>query len=145
MTTVLPVVRLGTAWPTASTPHPTTGWRMPLNRVALPGGRAIAISSWGDAVPGGYNGGFLATDTASGAKMGRIEYQSETHGTRTLIAWIETDSKFRGSGVSDALLMRLVAECPGEVIDPGMMTPDGVRWWKRVSKGLPVGSRPGRR
>lgn len=128
-----PLVRLGDAWPTGA-PHPTTGWTPPIHRVHLSSGLEIRIHEWGDAVPGGYNGGFVAVDARSEDPLGRIEYQSADTGGGVLIAWIEVEPALRGRGLADILLARLIHEFPGQTIEPGLMTESGVRWWGRVQK-----------
>lgn len=131
-----PVVKLGDPFPTKS-PNPDTGYAEPVSRVTLKSGTEAKISSYGDAVPGGYNGGFAAYDAATGAKMGYMEYQTATGDPSVLIAMNEVDPAYRGKGVSDALLMRLTAEFPGKSIDPGMMTDSGSSWWDRVKGYVP--------
>lgn len=131
-----PTVTLGTDWPTKD-PHPSTGWAEPRGEVTLAFGLLVRVSSWGDAVPGGYNGGFVLRDS-DGAEVGRIEYQSA--GSSVLIAMIEVSDAFRRSGASDALLMRLVAEFPGAQISAGLLTPDGERWWSRVKHAINSGA-----
>ena len=108
-----------------------SGNLLPADDVTLPDGREVSLSSYGDAVPGGYNGGWTLTDKTDGQQIGKISYQY-AKGQDPLIAWIEASPGRRGRGVSEALASRLMAEFPGQQIDPGMLTDDGARWWARV-------------
>ena len=128
---LLPLVRLGDPWPTGPA-HPSTGWAPPVARVRLATGLSATIDEWGDAVPGGYNGSFRATDPRTGVVMGQLDYQSAAGGDPVLIAMIEVTPSYRGRGVADLLLARLLAEFPGRPIEPGLMTESGGRWWARV-------------
>jgi GNAT superfamily N-acetyltransferase len=130
----------GRPWPRLA-PHPGTGWRQPADRVTDPGGRVVSISSWGDAVPGGYNGGFLARDAGSGEALGKIEYQSGAG--VMLIAWIEVAPAHRRQGIGRLLLARLAAEADGLVLDPGMQTPDGAAFWAAAKADVPKRLRRG--
>ena len=131
-----PMVRLGDAFPTHA-PY-ASGYAEPLSDITIRSGRAVTLSSYGDAVPGGYNGGWVGYDKATGAKLGYLDYQSsQDKDDAVLIAMNETDPQYRGEGLSDALLMRLVAEFPGRNISPGMQTEDGARWWNRVKDSVP--------
>ena len=130
-----PQVCLGDNWPLAS-PQPPSTWAPPLSRIRLASGDGAHIRSWGDAVPGGYNGSFAAYDPRDNTYMGRLDYQSARHEADVLIAYIEVEPAWRGRGVSDALLMRLAHEFPERTIAPGLMTAEGVRWWQRVRAAL---------
>lgn len=94
-------------------------------------GIEIEFSPYGDAVPGGYNGGWVAY--VNGKKVGYLDYQTARDYDEVLIAMVEVYPEWRGKGVADALLARLKAEYPGRPIDPGLMTPEGAKWWKRVA------------
>ncbi len=102
-----------------------------LAQSATVNGITIEFSSYGDAVPGGYNGGWVAY--VDGKRAGYLDYQTERGSDDVLIAMIEVDPQWRGKGISDALLARLKAEFPKGRIDPGVMTEDGARWWKKVT------------
>jgi ribosomal protein S18 acetylase RimI-like enzyme len=130
-----PLARLGVPFPTE--PPNERGWAQPLSLVTLKSGRAAKIISGGDAVPGGYNGYYAAFDPKTGQKMGYLDYQS-AYGDKTIkIAMVEVYPIYRGVGVSDALLARLLVDCPDNLIDPGMQTADGVAWWQRVKSYVP--------
>lgn len=103
----------------------------------------IKITSGGDAVPGGYNGYYVAYDRATGNKMGYLDYQSAKEVEETevgtpvtteyvTIAMVEVEPEFRRQGVATVLLNALRNDFPDAVIDPGMTTPDGTAWWSRV-------------
>lgn len=126
-----PLADLARAFPEHAA-HPVSGWAEPFNHVTLKSGMKVDLSPYGDAVPGGYNGGWAMYENATGKKMGFLDYQSG--GDTVTIGLIEVSSAFRGSGASDALLSRLIAEFPGKRIDPGLLTDDGFKWWRRVSK-----------
>jgi hypothetical protein len=130
-----PVAKLGQPYPTKP-PHPETGWAEPVGTVTLKSGLTASVRSYGDAVPGGYNGGFAAFDPKTGTRMGHLDYQSGGD-QPVLIAMNEVAPAYRGKGVSDALLARLTAEFPGQQISPGMMTESGFRWWERVKAYVP--------
>jgi hypothetical protein len=86
---------------------------------------------------GGYNGYYAAFEPETGKKMGYLDYQS-AYGDKTIkIAMVEVMEGYRGAGVSDALLARLLVDCPNSLIDPGMQTPEGIKWWKRVKAYVP--------
>jgi len=114
------------------------GYVEPASHVSLKSGLRADIQSYGDAVPGGYNGGFVAFDADTGAKMGWIDYQSASGDPVILIAMNEVLRDYWGKGVSDALLARLMAEFPGRPISPGLMTTSGSKWWDRVKVHVPV-------
>lgn len=128
-----PLVGLGRPWPTGPA-HAQTGWRPPLDRVRLVSGLELHLHSWGDAVGGGYNGGFAAR-SIDDELVGRIEYNSAAGSV--LIAMIEVEPAFRRSGASDALLMRLLAEFPDAEFSAGLLTASGARWWRRVRHAIP--------
>lgn len=128
----LPLVRPGDRFPLGPA-HSRTGYRPPVSRVILPTGLVVRVSSFGDAVPGGYNGGFCAYDEQD-RLLGELDYQSANRDSRVLIAMVETSELGRGTGVSDMLLMRLAAEFPDRLIDPGLLTTEGRRWWDRVAR-----------
>jgi hypothetical protein len=128
-----PPAVLGRPYPVKA-PHPVTGWAEPASRVTLKSGIKAEIQSQGDAVPGGYNGSFIAYEAESGKKMGWMDYQTATGDPVVLIAMNEVVQEFWGRGVSDALLSRLMAEFPGHPIAPGMMTESGMKWWDRVKR-----------
>jgi GNAT superfamily N-acetyltransferase len=86
---------------------------------------ALRFESGGDAVPGGYNGYFVAYDKATGAKMGYLDYQSAP-GMNPLIAMVEVEPAYRRQGVATALVRRMQEDFPGQEIEWGMMTPEGV-------------------
>jgi GNAT superfamily N-acetyltransferase len=91
------------------------------------------ITTGGDAVPGGYNGHFVAwSDT--GEKLGYLDYQTIDESSRyfnntVLIAMIEVEERFQRQGVATELLEALKREFPGREVDPGMMTEQGAAWW----------------
>lgn len=95
----------------------------------------IKILTGGDAVPGGYNGYFVAYDETSGEKMGYLDYQSA--GDDVKIAMVEVEPAHRRKGVATVLLAALRNDFPDARIDPGYTTPDGNAWWAKV------GSAPG--
>lgn len=87
------------------------------------------VESGGDAVPGGYNGYFVAW--CGDVAVGYLDYQSCVwRGERYVeIAMVETAEGFRRRGVATALLERLRGEFPGVEITAGMLTEDGAAWW----------------
>jgi GNAT superfamily N-acetyltransferase len=130
-----PLACLDQPFPTEP-PNPN-GWAQPLSLVTLNSGRQAKIISGGDAVPGGYNGYYAAFDPRTGQKMGYLDYQSAANDETIKIAMVEVYPLYRGTGVSDALLARLLVDCPDSLIDPGMQTADGVAWWQRVRAYVP--------
>ena len=95
----------------------------------LDDGTVVHFISYGDAVPGGYNGGWLAT--VDGNEVGHIDYQSG--GGEVGIGMVEVEPEWRRRGVASALLGRLRREFPGKEIDPGMTTPEGSAWWAKAA------------
>ena len=106
----------------------------------LDDGTVVHFVSYGDAVPGGYNGGWLAT--VDGNEVGYLDYQSG--GGEVGIGMVETEPEWRRRGVASALLGRLRREFPGKEIDPGMTTPEGSAWWaKAAAEDYQTGHQPG--
>ena len=106
---------------------------------------AIEFSSGGDAVPGGYNGYFVARDT-KGQRLGYLDYQlttDERWDGVVLIAMVEVEVEWRGRGVGMALVERLQQEFPERAIDWGYLTPEGASlreaWEKRQAATVTLG------
>jgi GNAT superfamily N-acetyltransferase len=97
----------------------------------------MRFESGGDAVPGGYNGYFLAFVGEEVA--GYLDYQSCVwQGEQCVaIAMVHVNEGFRRQGVATALLARLREEFPGVDIDPGMLTGDGAAWWAAANTNTP--------
>lgn len=111
----------------------------------------IKIQQAGDAVPGGYNGFYAAFDLSTRKRMGYLDYQSapridtiygvDFESYDITIAMVEVEPEYRGpqqiaggKAVADILLEALLHDFPDAVIDPGMQTSDGARWWRRVKE-----------
>jgi GNAT superfamily N-acetyltransferase len=100
----------------------------------------IHFESGGDAVPGGYNGYFVAYDEATGKKMGYIDFQS-AKGYPVTIAMIEVEPEFQRQGVATALVRRLQQDFPDQELEWGMTTPEGEALRKAImpeAEGTPI-------
>jgi GNAT superfamily N-acetyltransferase len=90
---------------------------------------ALEFSSGGDAVPGGYNGYFVARD-AAGRRLGYLDYQMITDpqwdDQMVEIAMVEVIETERRQGIGLALVERLQQEYPDRQIDWGYLTPEGM-------------------
>jgi GNAT superfamily N-acetyltransferase len=91
------------------------------------------IESGGDAVPGGYNGYFIAY-APDGTPAGYLDYQSATDDDQVLIAMVEVQPTHRRKGLATLLLARLHEAFPGRTVRPGYQTDDGAAWWRAVSR-----------
>ena len=132
------VAELGKPWPAGQTyVNKITGETesIPATRVRLKDGREVRVESFGDAVPGGYNGGFRMTDAETGQRMGYIDYQTSSRDPGSIgIGMVQVEPEFRRSALADVLYARLRTEFPDVRIDPGMLTDDGSRWWNRLNE-----------
>jgi|SRR6266498_2313165 len=91
------------------------------------------IESGGDAVPGGYNGYFIAY-ASDGTLAGYLDYQSATGDDEVLIAMVEVQPAHRRKGLATLLLARLRGEFPHRTVNPGYQTAAGAAWWQAVSR-----------
>lgn len=122
---------LGRPWPTDQ--PLSSGSRLPKPTITHPTGRRIHLIESGGAVPGGYNGTFLATDADSGTALGHLDYQS-VPGQPARIAMVEVTPDARGLHLADLLTARLAAEFPDDGITGEMLTDDGGgTWWPNVA------------
>ena len=91
---------------------------------------AIEFSSGGDAVPGGYNGYFVAYGP-DGEKLGYLDYQSSPLYTNSsgrpavLLAMVEVEPRWRRQGVATQMIERLLEDFPDHSLSWGYMTPGG--------------------
>jgi len=100
---------------------------------------AWRIESGGDAVPGGYNGYFIAY-APDGTPAGYLDYQSASGDDKVLIAMVEVFPIHRRQGLATLLLARLREEFPQRTVRPGYQTAEGAAWWQAVSRRQPCGS-----
>lgn len=91
----------------------------------------LCFSSGGDAVPGGYNGYYVAYDR-NGRKVGYLDYQSSPDCDNVLIAMVAVDPDHRRQGVATKLLDWARRNYPGKHFDPGYATADGYAWCQAV-------------
>lgn len=125
-----PLVRPNEPWPTQAS---NGGWAPAHDRVRLVSGERLHVSQWGDAVPGGYNGGFVVRETTDEQVIGRLDYQSAYSVDSVLVAWVEVIPLWRRRGLASMLVERLRHEFPGQKIEAGLLTEDGMEWWRKAS------------
>lgn len=94
------------------------------------------IESGGDAVPGGYNGYFIAY-ASDGRPAGYLDYQSASGDDQVLIAMVEVRPAHRCQGLATLLLARLREEFPERTVRAGYQTADGAAWWLAVGRRQP--------
>lgn len=108
-------------------------------------GIQVEFSSGGDAVPGGYNGYFVARD-GQGRRLGHLDYQLITDARwddgMVAIAMVEVETAERRRGLGMALVERLQGEFPERSIDWGYLTPEGMglkqAWDRRHSASVTI-------
>jgi hypothetical protein len=109
-------------------------------------------SGWRVLTGGDSNGpqwdGWIAVVDEDHKNRGYLDYAEIRAGSHTyappqdevLIKYVEVEPASRNAGVATALFKRMLVETEG-LIDPGMLTPDGVRWWASVKHLVPPNRR----
>jgi GNAT superfamily N-acetyltransferase len=94
----------------------------------------VKFDSYGDAVPGGYNGGHRAVDPQTGDYMGHIDYNSA--GRDAVIADLQVHPDHQRSGLATKMFDYARRNDPSMGWSHGGTTPDGEAWRRSLPPEL---------